>query len=171
MASLVGTGEGKQEEAREDKGRARAPRPGVGARSGEAKGPPRATVSGAKGATARQAGEPALQPHTQTDSDVKSSGSSSARSASSTMRRNSVVVKVGMVSKPELCAREGVTLQVGDAQVGKTSLMVKYVEGKFDADYIETLGVNFMEKNIRLRTAEVTFSVWDLGGGNSRVRG
>lgn len=41
--------------------------------------------------------------------------------------RNNVVVKVGMV---------------GDAQVGKTSLMVKYVEGKFDEDYIHTLGTS-----------------------------
>jgi len=42
--------------------------------------------------------------------------------------------------------------------------MVKYVEGKFDSDYIETLGVNFMEKSITLKNAEVTFSIWDLGG-------
>lgn len=42
--------------------------------------------------------------------------------------------------------------------------MVKYVEGKFDSDYIETLGVNFMEKRITLKSAEVTFSIWDLGG-------
>ena len=41
-------------------------------------------------------------------------------------RRNSVVIKVGMV---------------GDAQIGKTSLMVKYVEGSFDEDYIQTLGM------------------------------
>jgi len=47
-------------------------------------------------------------------------------------KKNSVVVKVGMV---------------GDSQIGKTSLMVKYVEGNFDEDYIQTLGVNFMEKN------------------------
>jgi GTPase SAR1 family protein len=39
--------------------------------------------------------------------------------------RNNVVVKIGMV---------------GDAQVGKTTLMVKYVENKFDEDYIQTLG-------------------------------
>mmetsp|Transcript_23996 Transcript_23996/g.42301 ORF Transcript_23996/g.42301 Transcript_23996/m.42301 type:complete len:269 (-) Transcript_23996:109-915(-) len=65
------------------------------------------------------------------------------------VKRNSLVVKVGMV---------------GDAQIGKTSLMVKYVEGKFDSDYIETLGVNFMEKSIALKNAEVTFSIWDLGG-------
>ena len=30
---------------------------------------------------------------------------------------------------------------VGDAQIGKTSLMVKYVEGTFDEDYIQTLGM------------------------------
>jgi len=38
---------------------------------------------------------------------------------------SSVVIKVGMV---------------GDAQIGKTSLMVKYVEGSWDEDYIQTLG-------------------------------
>jgi Gtp-binding protein of the ras superfamily involved in termination of M-phase len=42
------------------------------------------------------------------------------------VQRNSVVVKVGMV---------------GDSQIGKTSLMVKYVEGSFDEDYIQTLGI------------------------------
>ncbi|KAE9965199.1 hypothetical protein BLS_006543 [Venturia inaequalis] len=60
-----------------------------------------------------------------------------------------VIIKVGMV---------------GDAQIGKTSLMVKYVEGSWDEDYIQTLGVNFMEKTISIRNTEVTFSIWDLGG-------
>jgi len=64
-------------------------------------------------------------------------------------KKNSVVVKVGMV---------------GDSQIGKTSLMVKYVEGTFDEDYIQTLGVNFMEKTISIRGTEITFSIWDLGG-------
>jgi hypothetical protein len=40
-------------------------------------------------------------------------------------KKSSVVIKVGMV---------------GDAQIGKTSLMVKYVEGNWDEDYIQTLG-------------------------------
>lgn len=39
--------------------------------------------------------------------------------------KSDIVVKVGMV---------------GDSEVGKTSLMVRYVEGKFDEDYIVTLG-------------------------------
>lgn len=63
--------------------------------------------------------------------------------------KNSVVLKVGMV---------------GDSQIGKTSLMAKYVEGSFDEDYIQTLGVNFMEKSISIRNTEITFSIWDLGG-------
>jgi len=53
---------------------------------------------------------------------------------------------------------------IGESQAGKTSLMVKYIEDKFDEDYIETLGVNFMEKTIKLRNVTVTLSVWDLGG-------
>jgi Gtp-binding protein of the ras superfamily involved in termination of M-phase len=84
----------------------------------------------------------------------------------SAQNKNSVVIKVGMV---------------GDAQIGKTSLMVKYVEGSWDEDYIQTLGwwrvpkrvkanadcltgVNFMEKTISIRNTEITFSIWDLGG-------
>ena len=44
---------------------------------------------------------------------------------SQSQSKSSVVIKVGMV---------------GDAQIGKTSLMVKYVEGSWDEDYIQTLG-------------------------------
>ncbi|KAG0182012.1 septum-promoting GTP-binding protein 1 [Apophysomyces sp. BC1021] len=63
--------------------------------------------------------------------------------------RHSVIIKTGIV---------------GDAQIGKTSLMVKYAEGAFDAEYTQTLGVNFMEKSIVIRNSEITFSIWDLGG-------
>lgn len=84
-------------------------------------------------------------------SDHASRGSNGAASnpAEPQNGRNHVVIKVGMV---------------GDAQIGKTSLMVKYVEGSWDEDYIQTLGVNFMEKTISIRNTEITFSIWDLGG-------
>ena len=42
--------------------------------------------------------------------------------------------------------------------------MLQYVEGRFDQDYIETLGVNFMEKTQELKNTNVVFSIWDLGG-------
>ena len=90
---------------------------------------------------------------------------SSHPSSEASKQQSSVVIKVGMV---------------GDAQIGKTSLMVKYVEGSWDEDYIQTLGrdhwpagydislnslgVNFMEKTISIRNTEITFSIWDLGG-------
>lgn len=42
--------------------------------------------------------------------------------------------------------------------------MVKYVEGSFNDDYIQTLGVNFMDKKIQIKNTTITFSIWDLGG-------
>ncbi|KAL2886261.1 Septum-promoting GTP-binding protein 1 [Ceratocystis lukuohia] len=80
---------------------------------------------------------------------ASSSSSAAVAAAAEQARRDHVVIKVGMV---------------GDAQIGKTSLMVKYVEGSWDEDYIQTLGVNFMEKTISIRNTEITFSIWDLGG-------
>lgn len=80
------------------------------------------------------------------DPDARASTTSSDKG---TPARHHVVIKVGMV---------------GDAQIGKTSLMVKYVEGEWDEDYIQTLGVNFMEKTISIRNNDITFSIWDLGG-------
>jgi len=53
---------------------------------------------------------------------------------------------------------------LGDPQIGKTTLMVKYIEDRYDEDYIETLGVNFMEKTIHLKNVDVDISIWDLGG-------
>jgi GTP-binding protein of the ras superfamily involved in termination of M-phase len=55
--------------------------------------------------------------------------SSRATPQSTPTKKPPVVLKVGMI---------------GDSQIGKTSLMIKYVEGVHDEDYIQTLGVNFM---------------------------
>lgn len=88
-------------------------------------------------------------PSSTTYQEQNSRGSSAAAESAVSRNKNSVVIKVGMV---------------GDAQIGKTSLMVKYVEGSWDEDYIQTLGVNFMEKTISIRNTEITFSIWDLGG-------
>lgn len=86
--------------------------------------------------------------NTYQDQNSRSSGADQ-QSQQQRVSNSSVVIKVGMV---------------GDAQIGKTSLMVKYVEGSWDEDYIQTLGVNFMEKTISIRNTEITFSIWDLGG-------
>ena len=63
--------------------------------------------------------------------------------------RNQVEVQVGLV---------------GDAQVGKTSLMVKYVQNVFDEEYTQTLGVNFLKRKVSIRSTDIIFSIMDLGG-------
>jgi len=71
------------------------------------------------------------------------------KESESSSKTNNIIIKVGVI---------------GETHTGKTSLMVKYVEDRFDEEYIETLGVNFMEKTVRLKNIAVTLSVWDLGG-------
>mmetsp|Transcript_18107 Transcript_18107/g.51075 ORF Transcript_18107/g.51075 Transcript_18107/m.51075 type:complete len:243 (+) Transcript_18107:165-893(+) len=63
--------------------------------------------------------------------------------------------------------KKAITIKVGllgESQIGKTSLMVQYVEGMFEEAYIETLGVHFMDKTVSLRQNKITFNIWDLGG-------
>ena len=55
---------------------------------------------------------------------------------------------------------------VGDSGVGKTSLMMRYVEGTFDETQLPTQGVNFMERTVSVQGHELTFSVWDIGGSH-----
>lgn len=92
---------------------------------------------------------PSSQPSSRPPSQTSHTTASATGASTNANKPNNVVIKVGMV---------------GDAQIGKTSLMVKYVEGSWDEDYIQTLGVNFMEKTISIRNTEITFSIWDLGG-------
>lgn len=63
--------------------------------------------------------------------------------------QNNCTVKVGMI---------------GNSQIGKTSLIAKYIDNTFDASYIETLGVQFFDKTVTVGTTNVTFTMWDLGG-------
>ncbi|KAI7859988.1 GTPase Spg1 [Circinella umbellata] len=100
--------------------------------------------------------------------------SSSSAIVSSTPRhdglsntRNSVVEVSDAASPSSQPPRKSIVLKtgiVGDTNIGKTSLMVKYAEGAFDEEYVQTLGVNFMEKSIVIKNTEITFSIWDLGG-------
>ncbi|CAE7921055.1 spg1 [Symbiodinium sp. KB8] len=42
--------------------------------------------------------------------------------------------------------------------------MVKYVQRRFDSDYNETIGVQFLEKELNAAGTKVIMSLWDLGG-------
>ncbi|CCC72179.1 hypothetical protein NCAS_0J02000 [Naumovozyma castellii] len=70
-------------------------------------------------------------------------------------------------SEANLAQPEEIQIQVGlvgDAQVGKTSLMVKYAQNGFDEEYTQTLGVNLLKRKVRIKSSNIVFSLMDLGG-------
>lgn len=55
---------------------------------------------------------------------------------------------------------------LGDAAVGKTSLINQYIEQAFQEDYKPTLGANIIRKDVHLDkiNANVRLIMWDLAG-------
>ena len=52
----------------------------------------------------------------------------------------------------------------GDGNVGKTSLIRQYSEGKFEASRVMTIGVDFQTQTVELPTGTVKLSIWDMAG-------
>ncbi|MGA2819596.1 MAG: Rab family GTPase [Anaerolineales bacterium] len=52
----------------------------------------------------------------------------------------------------------------GDGEVGKTSLIRRHCEGRFEVSRIETIGVDFQSKMVMLATGPVKLSIWDMAG-------
>ncbi|MFX1312463.1 MAG: Rab family GTPase [Promethearchaeota archaeon] len=55
-------------------------------------------------------------------------------------------------------------LTAGEGGVGKTTLLHRYVEGKFSADTKMTIGVEFFLKEIMIDEKQCTLQLWDFGG-------
>ncbi len=54
---------------------------------------------------------------------------------------------------------------VGDPSVGKTSLIRRYADKKFDDSYLPTIGADFTIKEFELGPSEkVILQIWDMGG-------
>jgi small GTP-binding protein len=58
---------------------------------------------------------------------------------------------------------------VGDGTVGKTSLVRRYCEGKFQSARVATIGVDFYTQRVRLfrgseQESVVKLSIWDMAG-------
>ena len=57
---------------------------------------------------------------------------------------------------------------LGEANVGKTSLLYRYIENKFRDNYKATLGVNLLKKEADIEGyGSTTIQIWDLGGQES----
>ena len=55
-------------------------------------------------------------------------------------------------------------LTAGEGGVGKTTLLHRYVEGKFSADTRMTIGVEFFLKETEIDGKQCTLQLWDFGG-------
>ena len=55
-------------------------------------------------------------------------------------------------------------LTAGEGGVGKTTLLHRYVEGKFSAETKMTIGVEFFLKETEIDSKQCTLQLWDFGG-------
>ncbi len=55
-------------------------------------------------------------------------------------------------------------VMVGDAAVGKTTLVRRYCEGKFQESRVATIGVDFYTQLVRMPSTTVKLSIWDMAG-------
>lgn len=59
---------------------------------------------------------------------------------------------------------------LGDFAVGKTSLVRRFVEGRFEDKYLSTIGVKVSRKTLERETSRLNLLIWDLVGGNEFSR-
>lgn len=52
----------------------------------------------------------------------------------------------------------------GDGGVGKTTLINRYISGKYSEDFKMTIGVDFYTKNIEIEGIKVNLQIWDFAG-------
>jgi small GTP-binding protein len=55
-------------------------------------------------------------------------------------------------------------LLLGDAAVGKTSLIKQYIKGAFAKDYKMTIGTDIFTKDVITDEHTITLSIWDIAG-------
>ncbi|KKK95984.1 hypothetical protein LCGC14_2667330 [marine sediment metagenome] len=55
-------------------------------------------------------------------------------------------------------------ITVGDGSVGKTTLLYRYVEGKFLTNTKATLGVDFFWKKFNFKDEQIDLQLWDFAG-------
>lgn len=53
---------------------------------------------------------------------------------------------------------------VGDANVGKTSLLRQYTSNIFEKNYSMTVGVDFCFKNLKHKNNDIKIQIWDTAG-------
>ncbi|XP_015748116.1 PREDICTED: ras-related protein Rab-3C-like isoform X2 [Acropora digitifera] len=55
-------------------------------------------------------------------------------------------------------------LVIGDSDVGKTSLVFRFVDGSFSSQFVPTVGIDFKSKTIVWNDKRIQLQIWDTAG-------
>lgn len=55
-------------------------------------------------------------------------------------------------------------LMVGDSGVGKSCLLLRFVDDKFNPSFITTIGIDFKIKTIDINNTKIKLQIWDTAG-------
>ena len=53
---------------------------------------------------------------------------------------------------------------LGDQNVGKTCIVLRYVEGTFGTDVTSTIGAFFLSKKVNINNNNIKLQIWDTAG-------
>ncbi len=77
--------------------------------------------------------------------------------------------QINATESPKFDGYEFRVVMLGDASVGKTALVARFINGSFDATYRQTLNVSLLNKDIQIVDHSgvnhpVRLNIWDMGG-------
>lgn len=55
-------------------------------------------------------------------------------------------------------------LIIGESNVGKTSILQRFIENKFETSFSTTIGIDFRSKTIQVDEKEIELQIWDTAG-------
>ncbi len=58
-------------------------------------------------------------------------------------------------------------LILGDPAVGKSSIVQRFVHGKFSADYLMTIGMEPYSRYETIREKRICYAIWDIAGSDN----
>ena len=53
---------------------------------------------------------------------------------------------------------------IGDSSVGKTNLLLRYVESDYKQSHIATIGIDFKVKTVDVNGYRIKMQIWDTAG-------
>ena len=53
---------------------------------------------------------------------------------------------------------------IGDAALGKSNILLRYIHGDFKSEYKLTIGVEFGAKNLEIKNKKIRLQIWDTAG-------